>query len=90
MVFCAVCSAAVTLLVVGGPAVLGSIVTTVALFVAVVRPEAVSVAVMIDAEPLTALPGLMTNPVALTVAAAVFDDSKTSDPAESVWADPSL
>jgi hypothetical protein len=65
-------------------------VTTVELFVEVARPEAVSVAVMLDMEPLTALLAPVTNPVALTVATAVLDDSKTSAAAESVWVDPSL
>jgi hypothetical protein len=70
--------------------VLGSIVTTVAWFVEVARPEAVSVAVILDVEPLTALLAPVTNPVALTVAAAVLDESKTNAAAESTWLDASL
>jgi hypothetical protein len=65
-------------------------VTTVELFVEVAIPEALSVAVMLDVEPLTELLAPVTNPLALTVATAMLDDSNTSAGAESAWLDPSL
>jgi hypothetical protein len=64
--------------------------TWVAAAGAVVRPEAVSEAVMVVVAPVGAPHRAVTTPEALTVATAVFDELNTSPAAASVFVEWSL